>query len=42
LGRRFLPVLLNHKGEFVVIVAADGEVAEFHYDLMTGEPLPKK
>jgi hypothetical protein len=36
------PVLHDHKGEFVVLVAAEGKVAEFHYDLMTGEPLPKK
>ncbi len=36
------PVLHDHKGAFVVLVTADGKVAEFHYDLMTGEPLPKK
>ena len=36
------PVLHDHKGEFAVLVAADGKVVELHYDLMTGEALPKK
>jgi hypothetical protein len=36
------PVLHDHKGECVVLVGTGGKVAEFRYDLMTDEPLPKK
>jgi hypothetical protein len=36
------PVQQDHRGQFVVLVAADGKVVELHYDLMTGDALPKK
>jgi hypothetical protein len=31
------PALRDHKGEFVVLVAADSKAVELHYDLLTGE-----